>query len=59
MSNKKNEKDITNKLGIANIGYKKNIVCIVLNKSKIFHDAYNVYANKNFYCIHKKSLKFL
>mgnify|MGYP001265489866 FL=1 len=59
MSNKKICKDVQSKLGIISLGYKKNIVCIVLNKSKVFHNSYNVYADNNFYCIHKKSLKFL
>ena len=55
MSNK-TKKDICNKLAFVNIGYKKKIVCIVLSKSKIFHESYNVYAENKTYCLRRESI---
>lgn len=46
-------------LGIVRIGYKKSKICIVLDKSKTFHDYYNVFVDNNYYCIHGKNIKFL
>jgi|13_taG_2_1085334.scaffolds.fasta_scaffold02233_2 hypothetical protein len=48
-----------NKLAIVKIGYRKKVVCIVLSKSNKFHDSYNVYADRKFYCLHKHQINFL
>jgi hypothetical protein len=52
-------KENKSSLGIINLGYKNQKVCIVLNKSKQFHEYYNVFIERNCYCVHKKNIKFI